>query len=156
MNDTETREIMSKFINEHSFAVLSTINSEGHPHGTAIYAASDANLNVYFKTKSGTAKTSYVDNDDMVAMTFSDEAAQATLQLSGGAAEVYDSDEGDAALELLENLKHHSDDARPPISKLNAGNYLIFRITPDWARLRIYGGGTMVEGVQTYEYTRAK
>lgn len=154
MSDNKTKEIMSKFINEHSFAVLSTINAEGHPHGTALYAGSDKNLNVYFKTKSGTAKSSYVDNDDMVALTFGDEAEQATLQLSGSVAEVYDPAEGAAAMELLDSLQHHSKDARPPITKLNAGSYIIFRITPDWAHMTIYGGGTMTTGVQTYDYNR--
>ncbi|MDB5168614.1 MAG: hypothetical protein JWO55_872 [Candidatus Saccharibacteria bacterium] len=155
MNDSKTREIMSKFINEHSFAVLSTINSKGHPHGTALYVGSDKDLNVYFMTKSGTAKSRYVDNDDMVALTFGDEAEQATLQLSGSVAEVYDPVEGAGAMDLLENLKHHSKDVRPPLSKLNAGSYLMFRVTPDWAHMVVYGGGSMVEGVQTYDYNRA-
>jgi hypothetical protein len=154
MNDSKTREIMSKFINEHSFAVLSTINSTGHPHGTALYVGSDKDLNVYFMTKSGTAKSRYVDNDDMVALTFGDEAEQATLQLSGSVAEVYDPIAGAGAMDLLENIKHHSKDVRPPLSKLNAGNYLIFRVTPDWAHMVVYGGGSMAEGVQTYDYKR--
>lgn len=154
MTNSNTQEIMSTFINEHSFAVLSTINSKGHPHGTAIYAGCDKDLNVYFKTKSGTAKSSYVDNDDMVALTFGDEAAQATLQLSGSVAEVYDPAEGDAAMQLLDNLKHHTDDARQPLSKLNAGSYIIFRITPDWAHMTVYGGGSLAGGVQTYDYNR--
>lgn len=154
MNDSKTKEIMSTFINEHSFAVLSTINTKGHPHGTALYAGSDKDLNVYFMTKSGTAKSSYVDNDDMVALTFGDEAEQATLQLSGSVAEVYEPKEGDAAIELLDNLKHHSKDSRKPISKLNAGSYIIFRVTPDWAHLTVYGGGSMAGGVQIYDYNR--
>lgn len=155
MNDNKTREIMSAFINEHSFAVLSTINDKGHPHGTALYAGSDKDLNVYFMTKSGTAKSGYVDNDDMVALTFGDEAEQAMLQLSGSVAEVYDSKEGAAAMELLENLKHHSKDARHPISKINAGSYIIFRVTPDWAHMVVYDGGSMIAGVQTYDYSRS-
>lgn len=155
MHDVETREIMRKFINEHSFAILSTINDQGHPHGTALYAGSDDNLNVYFMTKSGTAKSRYVDNDDMVALTFGDEIEQATLQLSGSVAEMYDAKEGAHAVQLLDSLKHKSPEARKPISKLNAGSYIIFRITPDWALLRMYAGGSMAQGVQTYEYTRA-
>lgn len=154
MNDSKTREIISTFMNEHSFAVLSTINDKGHPHGTAIYAGSDKDLNVYFKTKSGTAKSSYVDNDDMVALTFSDEADQATLQLSGSVAEVYDQNESRAAMALLEGLQHHSKDVYQPLTKLNAGSYIIFRVTPDWAHMTVYGGGSMAKGVQTYDYNR--
>lgn len=154
MNDTITKEKMSTFINEHSFTVLSTINDKGHPHGTAIYAGSDKDLNIYFMTKSGTAKSSYVDNDDMVALTFGDEAEQAALQISGSVAEVYDPAEGDAAMEMLENLKHTSKDVRHPISKVNAGSYIIFRVTPDWAHMVVYGGGSMGGGVLTYDYNR--
>ncbi|MET0980085.1 MAG: pyridoxamine 5'-phosphate oxidase family protein [Candidatus Saccharimonadales bacterium] len=154
MYEVKTREMMCKFVNEHSFAVLSTINDQGHPHGTALYAGSDDHFNIYFMTKSGTAKSKFVDNDDLVALTFGDEVEQATLQLSGSAAEVYDGKEVRAAIEILDSLKHKSTEARKPISKLNAGSYIIFRVIPDWAHLAMYAGGGMAGGVETYDYKR--
>ncbi len=149
MYDVKSKDTIREFINEHAFAVLSTINDQGHPHGTALYVGSDDNLNIYFMTKSGTAKTKFVDNDDLVALTFGDEVAPATLQLSGSVAEVYEPKEMQRAIEILDSRQHKSAEARTPLSKLNAGSYLVFRITTDWAHLTNYAGG-----VTTYDYTR--
>ena len=146
--------IIAEYINHHPLAVLSTVTPEGEPLGTVLYAGSDEFLNVYFLTKTGTGKVHNIEKHPNVALTFSGEDRQSTLQLSGTALRVTAHDENDRAFKVIASLKHDSQDFRLPIAKLDAGPYIVFRVDVAWARLTEYEHTNQIDGVVRVEYTR--
>jgi uncharacterized pyridoxamine 5'-phosphate oxidase family protein len=153
MQDDHITAIAS-YINKHPLAVLSTVDAQGDPHGTTLYAGSDNNLSVYFTTKTKTQKYQNISQHPTVALTFSGEDHQTTLQLSGEAVEVTTPVEGDAAFQVLASIGHESEDFRLPISKIEAGTYATFRVNVSYAVLTQYEQANRVDGVVKIEYKR--
>jgi len=153
MNPDSTLEIAA-YINDHPLAVISTIDPQGKPYGTTLYAASDDQLNVYFITKTGTHKSQYISVHPDVALTFAGEDHQTTLQLSGQAVELSTAEEGSTAFQALDSIRHHHQDFRLPISKLQAGPYIVYKIIVSHALLTQYESPNHAEGVNKIEYTK--
>lgn len=145
---------IAAYINEHPLAVLGTIDSSGTPHGTTIYAGSDSQLRVFFMTKQQTRKHQNILNNPKVSMTFSGEDHQTTLQLTGTASEVKVPDEGAVAFQVLGSVRHNSEDFRLPISKIEAGPYIVYRVDVSEALLTEYEHGSRVDGIVTVKYNR--
>lgn len=152
MNLAVSKELMRTFINRHPLAVLSTVDTFNHPHGTTLYTGCDIHFTLYFLTKSNTLKASNIDYQNVVALTFSDEQTQSTLQLTGGAVEIANAIEGNLALDTLRSLQHDYTDFRQPLSKLNAGNYILYKIVPTHAYLTIFGKSSLIDGLVRYDY----
>lgn len=145
---------ISRYINTHPLAVISTADSEGRPSGATIYAGSDDELNVYFMTKSETTKNKNISAQPIVALTFSGEDHQTTLQLSGVAHEISEQADGAPAFQILGSIKHASEDFRLPITKISAGNYIIYKIITERATLTEYERSSRMNGVAKVEYRR--
>lgn len=145
---------IAAYINEHPLAVLSTIEPSGTPHGTTLYAGSDAQLHVFFMTKRNTRKHENILSNPKVALTFSGEDHQTTLQLTGIASEVTVPDEGAVAFQVLGSIRHDSEDFRLPISKIEAGPYIVYRVDVNNALLTEYEHGNRVDGIVTIKYNR--
>lgn len=145
---------IAAYINEHPLAVLSTVEPSGTPHGTTLYAGSDSQLHVFFMTKRETRKHQNILSNPKVALTFSGEDHQTTLQLSGIASEVTVPDEGATAFQVLGSIRHNSEDFRLPISKIEAGPYIVYRVDVNQALLTEYEHGNRVDGIVTVKYNR--
>ena len=136
MNKELTAEV-KKFIDEHPLAVIS-INQPGKsPYSAAIFVVPDSDLNLYFITKIGTHKYQALQQDDQVAITIADFRPPKTLQATGTASEL--TAEGALAervFQLLSTVEMPGNPGwLPPIAKINAGEYAIFEIKPDWMRV---------------------
>ena len=145
-------QVISEYINDHPLAVLSTVDSNGRPHGTNLYVGSDDRLNAYFMTKIGTGKAQNIQNNPSIALTFSGEEHQTTLQISGTAVEVTVPDESASAFQVLGSLRHESRDFRLPISKIDAGPYIVFRVRVEDAILTEYEHSNQLDGIVRVEY----
>jgi nitroimidazol reductase NimA-like FMN-containing flavoprotein (pyridoxamine 5'-phosphate oxidase superfamily) len=145
---------LSAYINEHPLAVLSTINGDGSPHGTTLYAGSDSELNIYFMTKRQTTKSANISANPHVALTFSGEDHQTTLQVSGIASEVTVPNEGATAFQVLGSVRHNAEDFRLPISKIEAGPYIVYKVNVTHALLSEYEHGNRIDGYAKVEYKR--
>ncbi len=152
--DTSKLATLAQYLNDHPLAVLSTVTPAGKPHGTTLYAGSDAQLNIYFMTKTGTTQYANIQAMPFVALTASAEDRQTTLQVHGHAIEVTDPEEGNAVFKVLHDIHRHSRDFRLPISKLNAGTYVVFRIAVDDATLTEYEATDQLHGRSTVHYSR--
>lgn len=150
--NADTVSAISTYINNHPLAVLSTVGSDGAPHGTTLYAGSDEQLNVYFMTKTDTTKARNIDANPAVALTFSGEGHQSTLQMSGRAARVQVPDEHAAAFQILGSLRHESKDFRLPITKFEAGPYVVFKVDVEYALLSEYENADQLDGTVRVEY----
>lgn len=147
-------QIIAAYVNSHPLAVLSTVDSNGDPHGSTLYAGSDREVNLYFMTKSQTRKAQNIQANPSVSLTFSGEDHQTTLQVSGQASQITVPDEGSLAFQILGAIRHNSEDFRLPISKLEAGPYVVFKVTVIHALLTQYEHANRIDGVVTVEYTR--
>ena len=145
---------IAAYINEHPLTVLSTVEPSGTPHGTTLYAGSDPQLHIFFMTKRETRKHQNILSNPKIAMTFSGEDHQTTLQLSGIASEVTIQDEGAVAFQVLGSIRHGSEDFRLPISKIEAGPYIVYRVDVSEALLTEYERGDRVDGIVTVKYNR--
>lgn len=126
MNQSAKNAIISH-IGEHPTAVISVIDTSGHPAGSVIYIAADNDLNIYFLTKRNTDKVAAIAKYPSVAFTLHTDGSQAVVQLQGEAKEITDSTQGEHALAVLATIKR--DGFRLPISKLHAGPYIVYGVT---------------------------
>lgn len=142
----------SEYVNDHPFAVLSTVNENNHPSGAAVYVGSDDVFALFFITKTETTKARNIRGNSSVALTFSDEMHQSTLQVSGTAKAVEDHAENDEAFRVLASIKHESEEYRLPLSKLTAGPYIVFKVAVEKAVLTEFAKGSQLGGVIRTEY----
>lgn len=136
---SKERANISEFIKNHPAGVLATANTGGSPHAACVYFVTDDELNIYFVTKEETTKHKNLQQNPLASLAIYDERAQATLQANGKAEVIKD-------IELFTELFNRILDisvegsgvSRPPVSKLFAGNYFMYKLTPHSLRLAEY------------------
>ena len=131
---------IAHFLSRNQVAVLATANkTTGEPNASVIYYTSTSQLNVFFVTKANTQKARNIKTNPLVALTVFEAANQATLAINGTAEEVDDPERLNSALEIMTgNAKKSSDTEVLPISRLDAGNYVLYKITPTKTSLTQY------------------
>lgn len=146
------------FLQQNSVGVLATVSLQGDPHGTVIYYIIDRHFEVSFLTRSETQKYENLKYNHHVMLTVFDTFTQTTVQLAGIAEELTDSTDINAVAGAVlgASLKSNSVGLQP-ITKLDAGEYVAFRITPIQARMAVYArpdGGSvedMIESVESFD-----
>lgn len=146
---TETRELSKEqrqeiydFMTQHPIGVLATVDSNGNPHASTIYAGVDKDLNVTFTTKRGTNKHQNIQRHPEVMIVVYDGASQITVQLTGAAKEATNLEEIQHIFHAtLEAAEQTGDDAVPPIAKISAGPYVAYKVIPDNIWMTKYGWG---------------
>lgn len=154
MNQQAQEKIVS-FIQEHPLVVVGTVNANGWPYGAAVYVGVDAGLNLYFLTKSETDKSKNILENNHVSITVADEASQTTLKLRGEAGRLATPEEHEQALSALGAVKRGDGDWLPPLPKIHAGYYLVYKITTQYANLSVYENSNLEEGPEVIEFQTA-
>ncbi|HSW91720.1 MAG TPA: pyridoxamine 5'-phosphate oxidase family protein [Candidatus Saccharimonadales bacterium] len=119
-----------RFLQQHELAILSTKDRYGDVAGAVVYYTFDYNQ-LYILTKQGTQKARNMMQNPRVALTVYDADRLQTVQLRG-TAEV----ELDSAVRnfVYWQIVKANSAIRPkgdaPVSKIQAGGYIVFRITP--------------------------
>ena len=141
LND-EQRAKISQFLREHPVGVLASVNPDGTPSASPIYFGTDDQLNLTFTTKRDTQKHQNLDQNNKVMLAAFDATTQAAVQAAGSAIEVTDQA---AAEQIFHGTLRAADqtgpDNVPPISKIEAGPYVAYRIVVDDIHLSEYGWG---------------
>ncbi len=137
------------FFKEHQVAVLATASkNDSRPHAAAVFYESDSYLNLYFLTKERTIKSGNLDSNPFAAMVIYDASMLSTAQVTGQVNRVNDPDMMAKALRIMSrHSKEVSGSAETPVSKLDAGGYVLYRLTPTSIRLADYKYG----GEQIFE-----
>lgn len=151
MSLSMTKTKIREFINTHPLAVLSTVGLDGYPCGAVVYVACSADFTLYFLTKTETDKSRAIDENDSVALTLVQEETQETTQITAKVARISDPREIDTAYDLLRALPKETH-SRLPITKVDAGAYVTYRVVPQWARLSLYETSSLAGGFSGYEY----
>lgn len=133
-DENKTRAL--KFLQEHESAVISTISSEGELESAFVFYFADDAFNLYLMTKRMTRKAKNVLENGKAAFVVVDESTMTTLQGSGEASEVVDSESNQEIFsKLIRVIARNVKDWPPPISKLGESDAVFIRIKPHWLRM---------------------
>lgn len=128
-----------KFIQDHPIGVVATADKSGKPHAAAVYFVLGEDLDIYFVTKEQTTKYKNIVENPHVSIVMYDAENQATLQAQGRTEQVKDIAKFMRLFaKILDVSADTSDSDRPPVSKLFAGDYFMFRIEPEEIRIAEY------------------
>jgi len=150
--DTTTVSQIVTYINNHQLAVVSTVGPDGKPFAVTMYVVSDDRLNLYFMTKKETTKFRNMSSNPYIFITFSDETDLSTLQISGKVNTIDPQSDSQTTYNLMRGLRVKINEEKIPVSKLNAGEYVIFKVDVDKATLTNYQQKDITQGVTKLEY----
>jgi len=131
------------FLKRNHIAVLATADKQtAQPHAATIYYMTDSQMNIYFLTKDGTMKSKNIEGNPYASIAIYEAETQTTAQISGPINKVEDSAMMEKAMSLASKYsKETSGTDETPISKLYAGNYVLYRLWPQFIRLGEYKFG---------------
>jgi general stress protein 26 len=133
------RDDATAFLKTHSVGVLATVDPEGNPHAAAIYYAVDNHQNVSFLTKVGTKKADNLRHHNHAVLVVYDAKTQTTVQVTGTTAEIADQLELNRLFEHVISASQHTSGAKVmPLTKLNAGDYVGYKLTPVQVRTAVF------------------
>ena len=114
--------------------MLSTIGPDGRVTGAAVYYMLDGDF-LYLITKEGTEKAHNILRNPEVALTVTDEAAMATMQIDATAVIETNNDKRQATFNAIVKPRQYKDGAKyPPVTALNAGAFVVIRLVPSSVR----------------------
>lgn len=150
MNQNAFKTIL-EFIKSNPVSVLSTVATPDKANSAAMYIVSDEHLNVYFATKKDTKKYHNLMTNPSVAFTNYKELDLTTLQMVGEARLIDPAKDSKIFYELYESIRDKIANFNFPISKVEAGEYAVFKAEINHAVLTSYGS---IDGVIKEEYER--
>lgn len=152
------REMIAEFVRRNPLGVVSTISADLVPSGATVYFSTTPDLHFYFMTRMGTTKVKNIMDTPRVAITIFDDRTLETVQLSGEANLVEEPEKMRHAMNMLQRIvseekkyrirpaeeivpqlqNGEQKDWAPPLSQLNAGDYVAVEVRPDQVRFRVY------------------
>ncbi|HEX8762425.1 MAG TPA: pyridoxamine 5'-phosphate oxidase family protein [Candidatus Saccharimonadales bacterium] len=141
MSISEKYAKIAAYIYDNPIATFSTVGEDGTPHGAVVYVCPDAEKHVvYFLTKNETKKYKDMQHNDNVSLTIVNPKQNSTLQATGRAFTVHDSQALDAVTKRMVRANPFASQWLPPVSKLEAGQYVVVGIRLTHARLAEFAG----------------
>lgn len=120
-----------KFLKLNPMAVLSTVAENGKPWGSAIYYVADEEFNFYFVTRAKTFKFQNLEKNPYAALTVADNESQTTVQAQGKISKLPLDSYMDVIFDKLAKIKPVDNPHwAPPISKIQAGDFIPLKLTP--------------------------
>ncbi len=133
---------IANFLKSNHIAVLATANKSGVPHAATIFYATDSQMNIFFMTKEKTTKYRNLIENPQAALAIYQPEAQSTAQISGPVSRVDNPEMMQKALRIMSKYSNLTGQTpETPISKLDAGSYVLFKVWPQNIRLGEYKYG---------------
>lgn len=144
MTEASENPNINAFLHSNRVAVLATADKQtSTPHAAAVYYATDSHLNIYFLTKSNTLKNKNLEVNPRAAMVIYEQNSQRTAQIHGQIYKVTEPKMMEKAKVLMSRFAEQTAGTKlTPIEKLNAGEYILYRLEPQSIRLGDYKYGT--------------
>ncbi len=135
----DNQEKVFSFLSGHKTGVLATVDSNYSPHAAVLYYSVDDSLGIRFVTKRRTKKSENLENNPRAAIVVYDEALQTTVQITGTVDEVDDEGQSNEAFRVsLKSSLQTAQSAIPPISRLDAGEHVTYRLIPAEIKMTIF------------------
>ncbi|HSX18221.1 MAG TPA: pyridoxamine 5'-phosphate oxidase family protein [Candidatus Saccharimonadales bacterium] len=131
---------IAEFLARNHIAVLATVGKQSEtPHAAVIYYTTTSKLNIFFVTKIGTQKSRNLESNPLAALVVYDPSAQKTIQFNGTAKRIDDPNRLQTALEIMAKYSEETANTKTlPISRLDAGDYVLYKVTPQNIRMGEY------------------
>lgn len=137
INDSD-KDITS-YLKTHTTAVLATSNSDNIPHASTIYYFLDKEYNFIFLTKTDTTKAKNLIDNPHAALCIYDESDQSTIQIQGSTTYTQDVNIIEEVFGMVISVAvNKSNGHNPPITKIDAGTYIVFTLRPKYIRMGEY------------------
>ena len=138
MEDLQKKDVFDYLATEKE-VIISTQAEDGTIDAAAVFFIVDENLNFYFTTKVDTRKYQNMTRNPEVTLTTADAGTLRTIQLKGKAAVLTDLKEVTGhTVSLINKNKTQGMPWAQPIAKLDAGQYVIIKVTPTWLRYGVF------------------
>ncbi|MET0779782.1 MAG: pyridoxamine 5'-phosphate oxidase family protein [Candidatus Saccharimonadales bacterium] len=142
--DSKAYDKILSYVDYNPIATLGTLNLDGSPYGAVVYVCADDHRHVvYFLTKNKTKKYENLVARDRVSLTIVNPAENSTLQASGRAFVVDDTQVIDAVIKKVTRAHVSAAEWLPPIAKLHAGAFVVVGVEIWHARLAQFKGMTI-------------
>ncbi len=144
-NDPKTGALA--LLKEETTGVLATISSDGSPRARTLYFTSDDAFNIFFLTFSGTQKVSEINADHRAAFVVSAPEKPQTLQIEGTISELTDTAVISPVVRILMDTLMKGGPHFAPLTHLDSGRVLFYKLTPSRVRFGDYTHGEGTEEV---------
>lgn len=123
MGQNSLHDTVYHFLQNFKMATVATVDKNGKPHAATVYCVADADLNLYFTTRTQGRKYENLSAHPAVAMVVTDEKDLITVQLSGKATVLMSGEKiEDEILAKLWRLRFAEDQwPVPPIKLFESG-----------------------------------
>ncbi len=135
--------------------VISTLSEKGSIDSAVVYFDVDKSLNLYFFTRSNSAKSQNIINNSLVSFVAYSENPMQTFQMKGDASVIEDPAEQSVVFENLFKLANRASEGNPPISQMMRGEIMVYKVIPLWARFGNFGisaDGKRIEELKVAEF----
>lgn len=130
------------FIHMDDTAILSTVTPDDKPYASIIHYIVDHDDNFYFLTKDGTTKSKNLKSNQHAMITIHNSHSLKILQAVGEAEAVNDPETYQYVFENIAIMRDYTEGSRiAPISKIDAGAYVVYKIIPKKVDLTDYSTG---------------
>jgi len=140
--DQETAKAIKQFVGSHPDGVIATVTASGQPQASVVYFSVDDTMHFFFTTKNETRKAQNIGKQAHVSVAIHDAATQTVVKLAGLAEQMSDAEE---TLEVYRKSIHGAQasgpDMVPPIARITAGEFVAYKITPDFLDFTTYSHG---------------
>lgn len=146
MHTTPQESDAKEFFNVNTIGALATIGEHGKPHVRIIYYAPGENFEFFFLSLDTMRKTYDLRHDQHVAFAIQGPDRNHTLQIEGVSEEITDEATFGPVLVALTEHLFPEHEISSPLTHLDAGKPVMFRIVPTWVRW-----GDFTHGAHTNE-----
>lgn len=131
------------FLNNNHIAVLATASPQsGSPHAATVFYTTDSSMNIYFLTKQDTTKSKNLQANPQAALVVYDAPTLRTAQITAQAEPIKNPAIAQKALGIMSKYSRQTaGTSQPPIAKLDAGDYILYKLVPQTIRLADYKYG---------------
>lgn len=162
---TSRQKRIYAFLSSNQTGVLASVDPNGEPHGSVIYyTVSEKDFSVSFITKTGTKKYDNLVRHAHVMLVVFDAQKQTVAQVRGVAQEVTDlRTVFETAGKISQVGRGVRQDEDLPISKVDAGDYAVFKIVPVQIRIAEFAQPAksdsyshMFDSIESFEFEPGK
>ena len=150
-NSPDALNHVRDFLISNPIATIATVSPSGKPHATVVYFSFNDDFSVSFVTKVGTEKHKNIKRKHDVMMVVYEASTQTSVQITGRAVDITDTPEAHEVFKnTLKAVESTSESGIPPISKLEDGRYISYKVIPSQIRMAVFarpdpGGYEMFE-----------
>lgn len=130
----QVREKALEYLKGQALMVLATSDPDGAPYASTMLYVVDDDLNFYFITREDTKKARHLAANPKAALSIGCSSPM-NIQAQGAVEMIEDETLRTGLFARLAEAGGKVGDFWPPILRIEAGDYLLFRIVPSWLRV---------------------